>query len=356
MKSRTIRTGLLRVIAATIVLSGCATLSPKEAEPMGERQEIALYYATNRQHRNVSDPDKFFADGPASPASRIFYGRYPASTDRHGEDFLPGNLRILETNVWFDEVRSLAVVNGKPQRLLLVYVHGYNNGFSDAAKATARLYSGFGDSVVPIFFSWPSVNRIASYMSDEREAERSAQYFGEFLQELSLRIPEAKIAVVAHSMGSRVLVRGLQQWRIAQPNLWDKNRPPVLSAAALFAADIDKDTYAGSYSPTVNGGARSILIYASAKDRALAVSRGFHGSEPRLGQTDPSPYRDDRAETIDATDAGHDFLGHGYFAGNRAVITDLAYAISDGIPARGRRGLKAVPSILAPKYWWLLVK
>jgi esterase/lipase superfamily enzyme len=252
-------------------------------------------------------------------------------------------------------VRSLAIVNGKRERLLLVYVHGYNNGFSDAAKATARLYSGFGDSIVPIFYSWPSANHVANYMSDEREAERSAQYFGEFLQELSVRIPEAKIAVVAHSMGSRVLVRGLQQWRIAQPNLWDKGSEPVLLAAALFAADVDKDTYAGSYSPTVNGGARSVFIYASAKDRALAVSRDVHGSEPRLGQTDPSPYRGDKAETIDASDAGSDFLGHGYFAGNRAVITDLAYAIGNGTPAWRRRGLKAVPSVLAPEYWWLLV-
>ena len=319
------------------------------------RQDMVLYYATNRQHRDVTDPDKFFADSAASPASRVSYGRYPGSADRNGENFLPGNLRIIKTDAWFDEVRSLAVVNGKPERLMLVYVHGYNNGFSDAAKATARLYSGFGNSIVPIFYSWPSRNRLAGYLSDEREAERSAQYFGEFLQQLSSRIPEARIAVVAHSMGNRVLVRGLQQWRIAQPSLWDKTREPVLSAAALFAADVDKDTYAGSYCPTVNGGAKSVLIYASAKDRALAVSRGFHGSEPRLGQTDPSPYRDDKAETIDASDAGSDFLGHGYFAGNRAVISDLAYAIGDGIPAWRRRGLKAEPSVLAPKYWWLLV-
>jgi hypothetical protein len=227
--------------------------------PLVGRQDMVLYYATNRQHRDVTDPDKFFADSAASPASRVSYGRYPGSADRNGENFLPGNLRIIKTDAWFDEVRSLAVVNGKPE------------------------------------------------------------------------------------------------WRIAQPSLWDKSREPVLSAAALFAADVDKDTYAGSYSRTVNGGAKSVLIYASAKDRALAASRGFHGSEPRLGQTDPSPYRDDKAETIDASDAGSDFLGHGYFAGNRAVISDLAYAIGDGIPAWRRRGLKAEPSVLAPKYWWLLV-
>ena len=256
---------------------------------------------------------------------------------------------------WLDEVRSKAIENGKPKRSILIYVHGYNNNFTNAAESLARLSTGFDDGVVPILYTWPSRNTLAGYPADENEVERSAKYFADLLFWLRSAIPEAEIEIVAHSMGNRVVVGGIEL--LAGMAKADRSQSEKLSikAVALFAADVDRDTYTTRYSFPVNESASRVLIYVSAKDRALAASRKFHDADPRLGQNDPEPYTDKKAETIDATDARTDFLGHGYFIGNRAVINDLAYALGEDIPAYRRRGLKGIPNRLAPKYWWLLV-
>lgn len=57
--------------------------------------------------------------------------------------------------------------NGKPAKTIVIYLHGYNNDFTDAAKAMVRLSSGFGDRVVPAVYSWPSAKKLLGYTSDE---------------------------------------------------------------------------------------------------------------------------------------------------------------------------------------------
>ena len=342
--------------AATVrgVVSEVALGTGDPSARSSKRHEVVLYYVTNREHRGVTDPDKFFGNRAHSPASEVHYGRYPVSTDAYGEKFLPGNLRITGKALWFQEVRELAMTpGGAPKRDILIYVHGYNNGFTDAARACARLYSGFEDRVVPVFYSWPSSKSIRGYMADENETEKSAEYFAEFLNELAKGIPEARIAIVAHSMGSRVVLEGLERFNANYPS--SEGSALKLWTVALFAADIDKNTYGARYSKTVNKSATRVLVYVSARDKALAASGELHGAHPRLGQTHPEPYTDDKSETIDATDAGHDVLGHGYLAGNRAVITDLGYAIAEGIPGWRRPGLRAGPNRIATKYYWLIV-
>lgn len=266
---------------------------------------------------------------------------------------MPGNLRIIGQPAWLDQLRGQAVENGKPKKTIAIYIHGYNNDFTDASKAMARLQSGFGDRIVPVVYSWPSAKRPLGYTSDEREVERSAEYFADFLNELIGQLPEARIVVIAHSMGNRVLVEGLERLSAKLP---EDKKGTKLHGVAMFAADVDRDTYAERYVKTVKERAEKILVYASSRDLALDASRRVHGAEPRLGQTDPSPpYHDNLSETIDATDAGSDFLGHGYFAGNRAVINDFVYAVEEGIPAWRRSNLKPMPNRLATKYYWLMV-
>jgi esterase/lipase superfamily enzyme len=342
-------------LGMSVLFMGCTSTrtSTSSSTAVSDSQDVLLFYATNRAYRKTTDPEKFFGNTAESPASRTHYGVYPVKTDLRGEKFQPGNLRIIGSKAWTEQLRVLALENGRPKRTIAIYIHGYNNDFTDAASAMARLTSGFGDRIVPVIYSWPSRKKLLGYTSDEREVERSAEYFADFLSDLLVQLPDARIAIIAHSMGNRVLVEGLERLTAKLP---DDKKDQKISAVALFAADVDRSTYADRYVQTVRKRADRIYVYASAKDKALAASRRVHGSEPRLGQTYPSPpYNDSFSETIDATDAGSDFLGHGYFSGNRAVISDLVYAVEDGIPAWRRAGLKPMPNLIAKKYYWLMV-
>lgn len=342
---------------ATVLVSliglGCATSQKKNSDQadISSRKDITLYYATNRSYLGGSDPDKFFGNRPGVPASRLRLGRFPASTTFDGSDFKPGNLRIISETEWYDEVRSKAMADGKPRRLILIFVHGYNTSFTGAAESLARLESGFRDSIVPIFYTWPSRGQLGWYTADENEAAKSARYFADFLASLQTAVPGADIAIVAHSMGNRVAIAGID---LATRGLTPGGKKPF-KAVALVAADIDREHYASTYSSVINQSADRVIIYASAKDKALAASRRIHDADdPRLGQNDPLPYSDKQSETVDASDAGTDFLAHGYFATNRVAINDLVLAVAEGLPAWRRPSLKPIPNLLAPKYWWLV--
>lgn len=347
-------------IVITLFLTGCAvTQNSSSIEQVSfsgsTRKEIVLYYATTRRYRGGEDPDKFFDNRPETPPSRTRVGRYPGTTTLDGSDFLPGNLRVMDESAWIDEIRSKAIVDGKAERTILIFVHGYRTSFTGAAESLARLETGFNGSVVPIFYTWPSRASLVGYTADENEAGKSANYFASFLNELRSAIPEADIAVVAHSMGNRVAVSGIDiASRLSGVN---EAQAKPLKSLALVAADIDREQYSAQFSKSMKENARRVVIYVSAKDKALAASRRVHdAADSRLGQNDPEPYSDSGTETVDATEAGTDFLGHGYFASNRTAINDIVLATRDGVGARFRPSLRPMPNFLATKYWWLVTK
>lgn len=336
------------------MLVGCATPRQNQSEVVSDgRKDIVLYYATTRNFLGNQDPDKFFGNFPGTPASKTRVGRYPATTKLDGSDFRPGNLRVMNDIDWLNEIRNKVVVDNRPKRTILIFVHGYNTSFTEAAENLARLESGFGDDIVPLFYTWPSRASVLRYNADENEAGKSGQYFAEFLHSVRSAIPEAEIAIVAHSMGNRVAIAGVDiESRMGETNGIPK-RP--IKTLALVAADVDREHYSSTYSKSISKSAKYVVIYVSAKDRALAASRKVHGAvDSRLGQTDPTPYSDGLSETIDATDAGTDFLGHGYFASNRVAINDIVLAVRDGNSARFRPSLRPMPGFIGTKYWWLL--
>ena len=70
-----------------------------------------------------------------------------------------------------------------------------------------------------------------------------------------------------------------------------------------------------------------ITCYVSARDRALKSSGIVHTGD-RAGLTPPLTLVE-RIDTIDASDVDLTFLGHGYYAGARPVLTDI-HAILHG--------------------------
>ncbi len=93
----------------------------------------------------------------------------------------------------------------------LVYLHGYNTDFEDAVIRAAQI--GF-DLKVPgatACFSWPSRGTVAGYPADEATIEASEGAIARFLLDFAAGCGDAKVNVVAHSMGNRGLLRALQR-------------------------------------------------------------------------------------------------------------------------------------------------
>jgi len=252
---------------------------------------------------------------------------------------------------FYDRVRADALKT--EHKDIIMFAHGYKNGFESAMKTASRFSYTFEEPT--ILYSWPSVDKLRSYSSDENNNEWSQEHFVEQMQRIepvSTADPPVNLRIYAHSMGSRLVVRGA-------PFLREK---PFVKECALVCPDIDEGLvrhYAHRYLSTK---ATVILrLYMSQHDKALAFSQIIHGGYNRLGEcadslaslgkqalsvipgaqaaeaatTDDSQKEIDdvaaklkkRLQTIDFTVLDHGMIGHKIPVG---LIHSMAYTETPG--------------------------
>lgn len=105
-------------------------------------------------------------------------------------------------------------VEGSTRREALIFVHGYNVSFPDAARRTAQIACDLGFDGATILFSWPSEGLPHRYPVDEANAEWSMPHFKSFLRDVAELCGTNSIHIVAHSMGNRLLASALTQLNI----------------------------------------------------------------------------------------------------------------------------------------------
>ncbi|MEW5683992.1 MAG: alpha/beta hydrolase [Pseudomonadota bacterium] len=213
---------------------------------------------------------------------------------------------------------------------LFVFIHGYKTEFSDAVLRTAQLAVDLRLQGPPVLYSWPARGNVLAYKQDEDSVAATADRFRTFLADLATRTGADRINILAHSMGSRAVCDALKVLGHA-----GKGPAQTRIANVVFAApDVDAEAYRNMAEAMVKPSG-SVTLYASAKDRALRMSRQLSGA-PRAGEPliiAPG------IDSIDASDVNTDFLQHGYFALAREILHDL-YDLFGGVPATARFGLE----------------
>jgi len=201
-------------------------------------------------------------------------------------------------------------VDGSTRKEVFVFIHGYNITFEWAALRTAQLAVDMNLDGAPVFYSWPSRASLLAYAADTRTVADTAllDEVAGFLTELAQRSGAERIHLVAHSMGSRVLLRSLDRIAAArqgQPALFDE---VVFAAADVGVAEFDTTW------PRVLPTAGRFTLYASQRDRALQVSALVNRMR-RIGDAREVVVQPG-LDTVDTTNASSGLLGHEDFAGS----------------------------------------
>jgi esterase/lipase superfamily enzyme len=258
--------------------------------------------------------------------------KFMAITDVH---------EIADRKSAMDTLRSM--VGRSAGRQALVFIHGFNVGFDEAALRTAQLTRDIGFDGAPILFSWPSKNAIYRYTADANEIAESSQNLARFLEEVQRVTGAKRVHVIAHSMGADITMRALASMRQTHPDT-------VFGQVAFAAADIKVSLFE-SLLPNVSRIARHVTLYASDHDRALKASHLFWSGR-RAGESKPQIVLAKRMDSIDASRTSTDLLGHGYYASNRAMVDDVL-ALLDGVRA-GDKARRLAPQTQPPSTWWLI--
>lgn len=272
----------------------------------------------------------------------LFLFEMPADPARH---FIVKSVTPLATATALTEMQ--AQVARAPRRSVLIFVHGYNVTFRDAALRTAQLAHDLNFPGIAIAFSWPSAGQTKAYLHDEDMSELSLPSFDALLRRVE-GIGASEIFVVAHSMGNRVVTGALRE------RLATGGRPPAnLKGLLLAAPDINADLFRQRIAPTLAALATtSRTIYASGNDVALRASSVVHAF-PRVGLTRPRVQTFAGWEIVDTTGVAptHRGWGHSYIVDNPQVIRDMGALILRNRPAASR-GLTHI-SAAADSYWTL---
>jgi esterase/lipase superfamily enzyme len=230
-------------------------------------------------------------------------------------------------------------VHSSTGKSALVFVHGYNVSFADAARRTAQMTFDLQFPGAPIFFSWPSVGKTQDYAVDETNVEWARPHLTQFLIDVLSKTDATDVYLIAHSMGNRALANSVADVETTHPELRLKIREIILAAP-----DIDADTFKDDIAPRIIAAelpTTHLTLYASSKDEALLASKKFHGYA-RAGDAGDLQLILTGLEYIDASSVDTGFLGHSYYGDNRSVIADIHYLIDGHLRACKRFSLKEI--------------
>ncbi|MCX6876525.1 MAG: alpha/beta hydrolase [Verrucomicrobia bacterium] len=226
---------------------------------------------------------------------------------------------------------------------VLLFVHGYNVGFSEALSRTAQIAYDLKFEGLPVLYSWPSAGSTPKYLVDETNVTWSRPRFAQFLSLLRENLGAETIHIIAHSMGNRLVTETLSS--LTQP----LPVPGACIRQVVFAApDIDAATFKDLVE-AFHHKAERFTLYASSKDKALKASKLIH-RYARAGESGPALVVVDSVDTVDATSVDTSLLGHSYYGDNRSVLADLFQLIQRGSPPEDRFSLVQQQKYGA-RYW-----
>jgi esterase/lipase superfamily enzyme len=223
----------------------------------------------------------------------------------------------------------------------LVYLHGYNVTFEDAAIRAAQMGFDLKISGATAFFSWPSQGTLEGYPADAASIEASENAIVHFLADFARKSGAEVVHLVAHSMGNRGLLRAVQRLA-ADPQL---NSQVRFGQIFLAAPDVDRDLFLDLARLYPRFSVRTTL-YASDADRAVGASAWLH-DDYRAGYCPPVTVPGvERFDTIRVPNFNLDLVGHGYYAEAESLLYDLHELMNRDTPPEQRQRLHRVDN-----YW-----
>jgi esterase/lipase superfamily enzyme len=222
----------------------------------------------------------------------------------------------LSEDAFARDVRGFLARLDPSDRNVLVYIHGFNTSFDEAAKRAAQL--GFDLKVpgVTAFYSWPSLANITAYVGDMARIEASEQHLADFLVKATTLVERGRVHLIAHSMGNRGLLQAMHR-ATTQAALRAGTR---FGQVFLAAPDVDARSFAqlASVYPLA---AEHTTLYVADQDKAM-LALEWATAEARAGGAPPVLVLPG-IDTVRVRGWSLFRLGHSYVAEDASVLRDI---------------------------------
>jgi esterase/lipase superfamily enzyme len=273
-------------VLALLCLSACGERS--EIVMVPETQGTALHevlFATNR----APDSRLFGATrssittyGAATvsvpPTHKTGVVEYPGKTADAQDAFGITQAETSQNPAAFDHTLAQWLAAREPgDRRAVVFVHGYNNTFSEALYMNAQIVHDYQSPDILVLFSWLSAGENLGYLQDRESLMLSRSALEALLDRLSASGVES-FTIVGHSIGSQLVMEALRQHAIRN----DGKQWPKLAGVVLVSPDIDVDMFE-QQRKDMDALPQPFIVVGSGKDRLLPISGVINGNSLRLG-------------------------------------------------------------------------
>lgn len=351
-------------------VSGVTALAVEDPKRVPVAQNVEVLFATDRVVLKDASIGRPLVLSPSGVAEKVSFGRIVVNVPSRRKigtlklpsqylvtSFVPQSdsdvFRVKKIDVFssedefFDALRRHRFADNG----VLLFIHGFNVAFEEAALRTAQLVVDSKFRGIPMMFSWPSAGdgsffsaiNPTVYSTDEETVRLSKHHLKDVIRGSLLKGPVTKLFVVAHSMGSRPTTMALAEiLREIGTDFRSRVKEIVLAAADVFPDELEREgipaILSGSRGPKSTGQSNArVTVYTSDNDWALRVSNWIHGKRQRLGQSSPDIFVFDGFETVDASNVeSKDLFKHSYILNSEQLLRDLYFLISQGLGAEAR--------------------
>jgi esterase/lipase superfamily enzyme len=237
------------------------------------------------------------------------------------------SLQVLGQEEYFSRMRELIFAD---EEGILIFVHGFNTTFHDAALRTAQFAYDLKFKGRPFFYSWPSLGSPSpsGYLKDLDSVVNARPTFERFIRAIKEKLNPPKVYIIGHSMGNVLIAEFIKSLR---------EEENIFTHIVLAAPDIDKNVFTNLVLPNFKLATKKSTLYTCGKDFALYTSKFARHKEPRLGHSGEGVYVADSLDTVDASDLSMG-LGthHTYFAQESPILDDIVMVLNDLPPSKRR--------------------
>ncbi|RYF92820.1 MAG: alpha/beta hydrolase [Caulobacteraceae bacterium] len=240
------------------------------AKDLATDRAKGIFVATNRQLLNQS----LASFGDARSQSVIYGVAYQHLTA--GND---GRVSPVRSTLEFQGARKAEFDKMVGERFLaaklyprqvVIFVHGYNQSPNAALSSGIAIRTLLRLDAPMIMFMWPSQGVLRDYPKDQAMAEASRNAFQTVLCDARTRYPDAKVSVIAHSMGNYLVANALDHLA----SRGGCTAGAKISNLVMMSPDIPDEKMRELHQPIVSQ-ADIVTAYVSQIDRAVESSEVF---------------------------------------------------------------------------------
>ena len=255
----------------------------------------------------------------------------------------------------------LKLLQDQSEKPLVIWIHGYRLSFPVSTTYCAEIARDLDIDANVLTFDWASNESTFGYNQDVLQISQSTNHLVDLLETINNEVKPAKIIIIGHSLGCRLVCLALQQL-YSNPN----SRNLKLDHVIFLAPNVDREEFNQNFKSGLQALVNRLTIYVASDDNVLLLGKLLYNVDS-IGlpeQFSPDTNLDEiqtflyyekqlpgKIDLVDVSFSKKGFLRKHRLFLERPVLEDLFWLIHDDYPAAQRHLLKYKNAQNATDYW-----